>query len=215
MKIISLWNPKGGQGKSLIAINLAAAAQAQGKKPVVICRDPLGTSTLYHKEGNLPFEVLAAYPKDQPDVDFVIVDHPADDWVVPPSPIVIVPTIPERSQYATFRDALAFLEDQTAENNTAPKHIIQVVTNTDYHVREQAQIANAMKKAGAFEIRRGASLFTKAANEYRTIFDSEKQIRRAYGVSDRRNEFNAILKAIQGIPKAATQNFQRKELAHG
>ena len=127
---------------------------------------------------------------------------------------MIIPSIPERSQYATFRDALAFLEDQTIKNKTAPKQVIQIVTNTDYHVREQAQIADAMKRAGAFEIRRSASLFTKAANEYRTIFDSAKQIRRAYGVKDRRNEFNAILTATQRTPKTRTQKLQRKEKAH-
>ena len=214
MKIISLWNPKGGQGKSLIALNLAAAAHAQGKNAVVICRDPLGTSTLYHNKGNLPFEVLPAYPMDKPDLDFLIVDHPADDWIMPPSPIVIVPAIPERTQYASFRDALTFLEEQTIENNTAPKHIIRVVTNTDYHVLQQVQIAGAMTRAGAFEIRRGASLFTTAAEEYRTIFDSAKQIRTAYGVKDRRYDFNTILKATQRAAKTQTQKLQRKELAH-
>ena len=29
LKIVSVWNPKGGQGKSLIGLNLAAAAVAE------------------------------------------------------------------------------------------------------------------------------------------------------------------------------------------
>ncbi|ATF10214.1 hypothetical protein BTN50_1787 (plasmid) [Candidatus Enterovibrio altilux] len=40
MKVIDVWNPKGGQGKSMFSINLAAAAIELGKKPFVICQDP-------------------------------------------------------------------------------------------------------------------------------------------------------------------------------
>jgi len=210
MKIVSVWNPKGGQGKSLIAINLAAAATAQKKKAVLICRDPQGTSTLFYNGGNLPFEVLPSYPTDQPDVDFVIVDHAADDWSVPPSPIIVVPTFPERSQYATFQDALAFLEKESEE----PKHVIQVVTNTDYRVQQQADIANVMKRAGAYEIRRGASLFSRAAWEYRTIYDADQIIKRAYALKDRQTEFNNILAAIKRTRKTTTKKIVQKETAY-
>ena len=45
MKIVSVWNPKGGQGKSLIALNLAAAAMSELElTPLVLCRDPQGTA---------------------------------------------------------------------------------------------------------------------------------------------------------------------------
>ena len=191
MKIVSVWNPKGGQGKSPIAINLAAAAHAQGKKAIVICRDPQGTSTLYFENGNLPFDVLAAYPKNPPDdTDFVIVDHSADDWTVPPSPIVVIPTKPERPSFATFSDALAKLEQASSV-----KRVIQVVTDTDYHIIDQIQVAAAMKRAGAFEIRRSASLFAKAGKDYLTFYD--RRLRRVSGVYDRRREINAILAEIE------------------
>ena len=36
---VSIWNPKGGQGKSMIAINLAAAAVQIGLKPVLVDQD--------------------------------------------------------------------------------------------------------------------------------------------------------------------------------
>ena len=56
IKLISIWNPKGGQGKTMLAINLAAAAVMKlGLKSLLICQDQQGTSMLYFKAGNLPF----------------------------------------------------------------------------------------------------------------------------------------------------------------
>ena len=75
MKVASAWNPKGGQGKSMVAINLAAAVE-NGLRPVVIDRDEQGTSMLYHRAGNLPFDLLDDYPRSAPDVDLVLYVSP-------------------------------------------------------------------------------------------------------------------------------------------
>ena len=83
IKLISIWNPKGGQGKSMLAINIAAASVELGLKPLVVCQDPQGTSMLYFKFGNLPFDVLDSVPNNRPDADIVIFDHQASDWEVP------------------------------------------------------------------------------------------------------------------------------------
>jgi len=45
MKIVSLVNQKGGTGKSVLAINLAIAAEAAGEKACLIDLDPQGTVT--------------------------------------------------------------------------------------------------------------------------------------------------------------------------
>ena len=102
MKIASIWNPKGGQGKSMISINLAAAAVEIGLKPIVIDRDEQGTSMLYYQAGNLPFPVLPNYPKNAPDVDLVLVDHMANDRDIPAPPLLVIPVMPKRSQYAAY-----------------------------------------------------------------------------------------------------------------
>ena len=105
----SVWNPKGGQGKSMVAINLAAAVEI-GLRPVVIDRDEQGTSMLYHRDGNLPFEVLAGYPRSAPDVDLLLLDHMANDRAVPRPPLLVMPVIPKRSQYAAYVEALKLAE---------------------------------------------------------------------------------------------------------
>ena len=197
MKTASVWNPKGGQGKSMVAINLAAAAVELGLKPVVIDRDEQGTSMLYHQAGNLPFEVLPDYPQSAPDVDLVLVDHMANDRVVPRPPLLVMPVIPKRSQYAAYAEALKQAEG-------AGKRIITVVTNGDLRREQERTVVLALKQRGAFEIR-ASGIFSRADNDYRTIYDPA--LNGAYGVRDRRHEFSAILAAV-------LQNQQGKDLNH-
>ena len=191
MKIVSVWNPKGGQGKSLIALNLAAASVAElDLQPLVLCRDPQGTALLSHAKGNLPFDVKSSYPKGSAQYDLVLADHMASDWEVPPAPTVIIPTKPVRTDYATFRDALTRLEK-------AEKQIIQVVIDGNMARRGERAMILAMRRAGAFEIR-SCGVFSRAAEEYRTIFDPA--VNRVYGVKERRQEMRAILTAVLASP---------------
>ena len=190
MKIVSVWNPKGGQGKSLIALNLAGAAESELElRPLVLCRDPQGTAMLSYAEGNLPFDVKPSYPKGAK-YDLVIADHVASDWNAPPAPTVIIPTKPVRTDYATFRDALTRLEK-------AGKRIIQVVTDGSMARRGERAMILAMRRTGAFEIR-SSGAFSRAAEEYRTIFDPA--VNRVYGVKERRQEISAILTAVLASP---------------
>ena len=153
-----------GKRKSLIALNLAGAAVSELElEPLVLCRDPQGTAMLAHAKGNLPFDVKPSYPKEASGYDLVIADHMASDWEVPPAPTVIIPTKPVRTDYATFRDALTRLEK-------AGKRIIQVVTDGSMSRQGERAMILAMRKEGAFEIR-SCGAFSRAAEEYQTIFD--------------------------------------------
>ena len=181
----------------MVAINLAAAAVEIGLKPVVIDRDEQGTSMLYHQAGNLPFEVLPDYPRSAPDVDLVLVDHMANDRVVPRPPLLVMPVIPKRSQYAAYVEALKQAED-------AGKRIITVVTNGDLRREQERAVVLALKQRGAFEIR-ASGIFSRADNDYRTIYDPA--LNGAYGIRDRRHEFSAVLAAV-------LQNQQGKALDH-
>jgi chromosome partitioning protein len=186
MKIVSVWNPKGGQGKSLFSINLAAAACQIELKPLVICRDPQGTSLLFHKEGHLPFEVLADIPETRPDCDLMFIDHMASDWDVPRAQIVVIPTKAVRSDVATFADAQARLR-------TAGKYIIPVVTDANMSRKSEKRTVQSLKQIGAFEMVSSVA-FTDAAEQYRTIFDDA--LDKSYHVKERRQDMANILTAV-------------------
>lgn len=186
MKIVSVWNPKGGQGKSMISLNLAAAAVDIGLNPVVICQDIQGTSTLFAQDGKLPFTVLSELPDKSPEADLVIIDHQANDWGIPTPKLLLMPVQPERSQYATYADAYK-------KAKAANKRVITVVTNGNRSRRQEKDTVLALLQRGAFEIR-SSGVFSRAASNYRTIFDSA--LDKAYKVNDRRQEFKAILAAV-------------------
>jgi len=185
-KLINIWNPKGGQGKSMIAINLAAAAVEIKLKPLVICQDPQGTSTLYSQGGKLPFDVISKIPNEKPDANLVIIDHQASDWEVPKGRIMLMPVKPARSQYKTYVDAKKRAEAKG-------KQIITVVTDSNHQRADETATAKRLIERGAFDIP-ASGVFSRADASLVTIFDPSMD--RAYKVKERRKEFLQILGAI-------------------
>lgn len=186
IKIISIWNPKGGQGKSMLAINLAAAACEIGIKPLVICQDQQGTSMLYFKTGNLPFNVVGDIPQTKPDADLIIFDHQASDWEVPDTHLLVMPLKPARDQYATYIDAFKRANDKGRE-------VITVVTDGQAHRASEKSTSEFLKNEGAYIIP-SSGVFSRAAEEYRTIYDPA--LNKAYKIGERRREISKILGAI-------------------
>jgi len=186
MKIISVWNPKGGQGKSMLSISLAAASVEMGLTPLVICQDPQGTSMSYFKNGNLNFKVLGSVPREKPDVDLIIFDHQASDWDVPTASLIVMPLKPSRDQYATYIDAYGRVIKKG-------KKVITVVTDGKDHRASEKKTTQALKEKGAYIIP-ASGVFSRAADEYRSIFDPA--LNKAYKIKERRIEINRILGAI-------------------
>ena len=186
MKLISIWNPKGGQGKSALAINLAAAAVKSGLTPLLVCQDQQGTSMLYSNAGRLPFKVVDTIPDTRPDADLVLFDHQASDWEVPRNHLLLMPLKPARDQYATYIDAYKRAE-------ALGKCIITVVMDGTEHRTSEKETTSYLKKKGAFVIP-SSGVFSRAASEYLTIFDTK--LDKAYKVKERRREIIEILKAI-------------------
>lgn len=189
MKVVSVWNPKGGQGKSTVAINLAAAAVDNGHSVIVIDRDEQGTSMLYQQAQHLPFEVLGVFPEKAPAVDLVLIDHMANDRRVPESRILVMPVIPKRSQYAAYIEARQLAEARS-------KRLVSVVINGDLRRSDERHVIQALKKDGALEIR-ASGAFGRADSEYRTIFDDK--LNPVYGIKERRNEFLKLLDGVLSI----------------
>lgn len=186
IKVVSIWNPKGGQGKSMLAINLAAAAVEMGIKPLVICQDQQGTSLSYYRAGNLPFEVVDEIPASRPEADIVLFDHQASEWEVPRNNLILMPLKPARDQYSTYIDAYKRAE-------ALGKQIITVVTDCQNHRANEKETTDYLQSKGALVIP-SSGVFSRAASEYRTIFDME--MNKAYKVRERRADISRVLGAL-------------------
>jgi chromosome partitioning protein len=107
MKTIALVTEKGGAGKSTIAVNLAVAAQRQGKAVAVIDIDPQGSAVLWSKYRKADdMAVVSARADDLPRLlaearnqgaDFVVIDTAgreglSADVAMRSADIVLVPT---------------------------------------------------------------------------------------------------------------------------
>jgi chromosome partitioning protein len=91
MKRIVVLNPKGGSGKTTLAINLASYYASCQQKPVLMDFDPQGSSVRWAKKrqpAQAPIHVIAAYENDArttrafqlripPNATHVIIDTPA------------------------------------------------------------------------------------------------------------------------------------------
>jgi chromosome partitioning protein len=91
MKRIVVLNPKGGSGKTTLAINLASYYASRQQKPVLMDFDPQGSSVRWAKKRQAnqpPIHVIAAYENDArttrafqlripPHATHVIIDTPA------------------------------------------------------------------------------------------------------------------------------------------
>ena len=189
MEVISVWNPKGGQGKSMLSLNIAAAAVQADLRPLVVDMDQQGTAMAYHDAGKLPFPVVAGIPKQKPDADLVLIDHMASDWDMPDAPVLLMPLKPARDQYKVYADAQVKAE-------RAGKRIVTVVTDYSPHRASELAAVTALKKQGAIVIP-SSGVFSRAADDYLTIFDTKMD--GAYKVRERRREMVKILDSVMEV----------------
>lgn len=91
MQRIVVLNPKGGSGKTTIAINLASYLASQGARPVLMDFDPQGSTVRWvrkRKPSQAQIQVIAAFEKDTrttrafqlrvpDDTSHIVVDTPA------------------------------------------------------------------------------------------------------------------------------------------
>jgi chromosome partitioning protein len=191
MKVVSVWSPKGGAGKSTIALHLAGAAVWEGLSPLLCDLDPQKSARWVAGRGKLPYSVSEGFPKEQPKEELVILDHPPATDVAPPASVVVVPIRASALDYSSAQDAIGLLEGKT---------VIRVVNAVDLRRKEERQVAQILQKEGALIVR-DRSIFPRVIGRGQTAFNANI-LDSLYGAREARREllliFARVMEALNG-----------------
>lgn len=188
MRIITVWNQKGGVGKSTIALNLAGAAHHAGLRVLLIDADPQGSLANLASDGHLPFQVVHGWPDSQPaGIDLVIEDTaPATD-LTPAGQVVVIPYQPTRLDYAA---TVAHLEQLKAKG----RQVVPVLNRVDVRKNDHREFSYDQIAEGAI-ILPERSAFQRAVGEGRTVFDDT--LKTLYGMGPARRDIQKIWEKLQ------------------
>jgi chromosome partitioning protein len=124
--IIAVVNQKGGAGKTTIALNLAAALAAEGKRVLLVDADPQQTAQDWAAVRTLPppFQVIGLakpvlhrdLPKMAADYDHVIIDGAPRNYEVARSAIaaadlVLIPVQPSGADFWASRETVGLVKE--------------------------------------------------------------------------------------------------------
>lgn len=186
MIIAAVWNPKGGNGKTTLAVNVAAAAHHSGLKVLLIDKDRQQSVMEAAATGGLPFDVMNEMPTSRPDADLILVDYPAQhfDDLLYGEPIVVTPVLPSRMNFEVWLKNKTYVE--------AAKQVV-VVNSVDIRKASHKEVAVEMRKRGAFVVK-NRSVYERSFDSKVTVFD--KTCDKIGGAYQARGEMDAILSGI-------------------
>lgn len=190
MKFISVWNEKGGVGKSTLAYNLAGAATLKGYHVLLVDEDaPQHSSHALSLDGHAGFTVVPTRPDEKPNADFskidlVIIDMSPGVKVLPRGNIVI-PYQPNRLAFQATAKHFAKLQEIGS--------VVRVMSMVNSRLKSHRDFANEQRSLGAKQISYW-SCYERATNEGRTIFDPA--LNHLGNINKARNEINIIFDEV-------------------
>lgn len=182
MKIISLYSPKGGVGKTTIAVNLAGAYAAAGKSVILVDRDEQESAFSIYSgpAASKAFDVVTEFPEN-PSHDIMIIDQHPSHKEQPVGAFIICPIEPCRLSYESYAKARHLFKGK--------KHIV-VPSIVDRRITDHMAFVKGIKKeVPILHTVLKRHLYRKSTNRASTIFE----IGRAhYGMASARAEINRI-----------------------
>lgn len=112
---VSVWTPKGGVGKTMVALTLAGAFAAEGRRVLLVDHDPQGGALawagLARRAGLMTAFTVA--PAESRGFDLVVHDHPP---TLPdaglPGAVVVMPLLLDAANYLLFRRGFEFAKER-------------------------------------------------------------------------------------------------------
>lgn len=186
---ISVWSPKGGTGKTTLALSLSGALAERGQRVVLVDADPQSASLLWARlaqnaERATAFVVAGGLPRRQGDFDWVVFDHgPGVRQMAPPGEVVVVPALADAASCLTVDAVVPGLR-------RAGKRLIVVVNRWRPDRREHTRVV-AMLDAPV--VVRDRAVFATAFGRGATVHDTDAGLLQARPA---RRDIDALLERV-------------------
>lgn len=184
---LSVWIPKGGTGKTMTALTIAAGLAARGRRVLVVDQDPQSGSLMWAKRAgdrglDTPFVVAAARTKG---FDDVIYDHaPVPPETGLPGRLVLMPVLLDATTYPLYRRGRTMLEGLGLPHIAIPARV-----RTD-RAEQRVLLDQVFKASPMF---RDRACYPKAYGRGQTVYTEGLGI--SHGLQAR-SEAEAILKLV-------------------
>ena len=192
-KLISVFSPKGGVGKTTISLHLADALSQQKKNVLVYDSDTQKALTEVFKHSEeLSFTVTDKSPSSVNDFDYIIVDFP-------PSLANLTReqrTILDRSDHvvspirASRLDLMSF---KSIKNQIQKDRLISVLSCYDKRIKDQVQVHDEI--ANDFIVISYSSIYSRTINACKTIFS--ESVKNLYGVKKAQAELLKLVELVK------------------
>lgn len=181
MLAVSIYNRKGGVGKTTISLHLAGMLSRKSEKDNVLLvdLDPQSSILGIKQKGFLPFKILSAMP-EKTTAKFVLIDHPPGQEVLPTTKNVLIPFRPSVLDYAVMVKTRDYLRKKG--------HKAFLVCNCfDNRRIDDQEVYNHLSEKEPLTTIKQRSIYARALGMGRTIFDDE--LLNLYGTREARAEF--------------------------
>jgi chromosome partitioning protein len=193
MKLICIWSPKGGTGKTTISLHLADCLSREGESVLVYDSDSQKSLTEVHKHSDeMSFDVTSSSPESVDGYDYVLVDFPPTvegltsehKTMLKRAHKVVSPVRASRLDLMSFKSVSKAVDEE---------RLISVLNAYDKRIKDQVDVYKEIAKE--FVILSYASIYSRSINSCKTIFS--ESINRYHGVSKARNEMKKLAEFVK------------------
>ncbi|MCW8877291.1 MAG: ParA family protein [Kangiellaceae bacterium] len=181
MRRIAFWSPKGGVGKTTLALNFAAAAYYSGHKVLVCDLDPQLSAIDVFNEKRLPFSVVPDMPQVEPNVDFIVYDHAPSIESIPSVDTIVLPMRASILDLKAVNRAFRLIRD---------KRVIKCINAVDTRRHDERVMAMKLYSEGAHLVK-DRSIYVRSLALGETVFQQS-----VYGARDAQNELKRLLERV-------------------
>lgn len=192
-KLISVWSPKGGTGKTTLSLHLADALNRQGSKVLVYDSDNQKSLTeVYNHADDFKFDVVSSSPKSVEGYDYLIVDFPPSvdgltnehKAILDKSDHVVSPVRASRLDLMSFKS----VKSQVSEDK-----LISVLNAYDKRIKDQVEVHNEI--ASNFVKLSYSSIYSRTINMCKTIFSED--VKNLYGIKKAQKEIQYLVELVK------------------